>query len=236
MTASSDLAVSVVIPLWNNERYIGEAIASALAQTHPAQEIVVVDDGSTDDSAAIAAAFGPPVRILSTAHAGQGAARNRGARAVTGEVLAFLDADDLWLPTKLERQLAAMVEPPGASIAFAAVEQFFSPELGRTGDPAPMHEAEQRGLLPSTLVCRVDAFWRHGGFPEGISMFELLPWYGRALDAGERIVHLDTEPLVRRRIHDHNTGITQRHARSSVTSTVKAMLDSRRRAAAPPER
>lgn len=98
--------VSVVIPCYNGAAYLRETLESALAQTHAPLEVIVVDDGSTDDSAAIAESFGPPVRVIRQENRGESAARNVGVRASRGDWIAFLDADDLWDPCKLEAQLA----------------------------------------------------------------------------------------------------------------------------------
>lgn len=103
--------VSVIIPAYNAGRIVGRAIESALAQTAPPFEIIVVDDGSSDDTAAVAEKYAGKVRVLRQANAGPAAARNRGARAAAGEWLGFLDSDDAWFPTKLERQLAHVGSP-----------------------------------------------------------------------------------------------------------------------------
>jgi glycosyltransferase involved in cell wall biosynthesis len=100
--------VSVVIPAYNAERFVGEAIESVLAQTHPDVECIVVDDGSTDGTAAVVRAFGPRVRTLEQANKGVSAARNAGVRVATGSLLAFLDADDRWSPDRLSRMLEAL--------------------------------------------------------------------------------------------------------------------------------
>jgi len=104
--------VSVVIPVWNAARYLSETLRSVLRQTRPAEEIVVVDDGSTDESAAVAEEFGARVRVLRQENRGESAARNRGIEAAQGDWIAFLDADDLWHPDKLARQLAAVRADP----------------------------------------------------------------------------------------------------------------------------
>src|ERR1700675_4589185 len=99
----SNPTVSVVIPVYNGAATISRAIESALSQTVPPLEVVVVDDGSQDDTAAVANRF--PVKFVSQANAGPAAARNRGAWISKGQWIAFLDADDSWLPHKTERQL-----------------------------------------------------------------------------------------------------------------------------------
>lgn len=101
------IRVSVVIPAYNAAAFVRDAIDSVLAQTYPEIEIVVVNDGSTDDTPQILAAFGDRVRAHHQPNAGLSAARNIGARLATGDWIAFLDADDLWLPRKIEAQIAA---------------------------------------------------------------------------------------------------------------------------------
>lgn len=96
--------VSVVIPCYNGAAFLRETLDSVLAQTHPVLEVIVVDDGSTDDSAAIAESYGPPVRVIRQANAGESSARNRGIDEAKGSLVAFVDADDLWEPEKLAIQ------------------------------------------------------------------------------------------------------------------------------------
>jgi glycosyltransferase involved in cell wall biosynthesis len=112
--------VSVIIPTYNRAELISQAIDSVLAQTVPAHEIIVADDGSTDDTAAVVAAYGDRVRYLALPHRGQPAAtRNAGIRAATGVLLAFLDSDDLFLPDKLARQIAALAQTPAAGVVYS---------------------------------------------------------------------------------------------------------------------
>jgi glycosyltransferase involved in cell wall biosynthesis len=96
--------VGVVIPAFNVAQYVGQAVESVLVQTLPAARIVVVDDGSVDDTALIVERFGDAVTCIRQENRGVAAARNRGARECGTEWVAFLDADDIWPPTKLERQ------------------------------------------------------------------------------------------------------------------------------------
>lgn len=100
--------ISAVVPCHNAAPYLAAAIGSILGQTCPPHEVIVVDDGSTDDSARIAASYGPPVHVIRQANQGESVARNRGIEAAVGDWIAFLDADDLWVPTKLERQIEAI--------------------------------------------------------------------------------------------------------------------------------
>jgi glycosyltransferase involved in cell wall biosynthesis len=100
------MEISVIIPAWNAERHISRAIRSVLAQTRPADEIIVVDDGSTDGTAEAVQTFGQAVRLIQQPHAGVSVARNTGIAAARGQWMAFLDADDEWLADKLRLQAA----------------------------------------------------------------------------------------------------------------------------------
>lgn len=110
VTRTISETVSVVVPCYNGEEYLRETLESALDQTVPPLEILVVDDGSTDASASIAEAFGDPVRVIRQPNQGESVARNRGIDEARGDWVAFLDADDQWLATKLERQLELVTD------------------------------------------------------------------------------------------------------------------------------
>jgi glycosyltransferase involved in cell wall biosynthesis len=116
--------VSVIIPAYNHARYLGEAIESALAQSHSPLEVIVVDDGSTDETAEVLTRFGDRIRTLRQRNRGPSAARNAGIAAARGDYLAFLDADDLWLPRKLERQLARFAADSSLGFVHCAFETF----------------------------------------------------------------------------------------------------------------
>jgi len=133
--------VSVIIPTYNRSRYIAEAIRSVQAQTHRDVEIIVADDGSTDNTRDIVSQFGQGVTYLQLPHRGQAAAtRNAGLRAAEGEYVAFLDSDDLFLPGKLALQLAVLEQHPEAGLAYSN-GYFFRDDpqvpIGRTLDGLP---------------------------------------------------------------------------------------------------
>jgi glycosyltransferase involved in cell wall biosynthesis len=123
-------SVSVVIPTYNYGQFIAEAIDSVLQQTCPVDEIIIVDDGSTDETRAVVEAFGDRVRYIKQENAGVCAARNRGVAETSGEVIAFLDADDIWEANKVEKQLAAFVEDPEVALVHCGMREFDS----RTGE------------------------------------------------------------------------------------------------------
>jgi glycosyltransferase involved in cell wall biosynthesis len=124
-------SVSVVIPTYNYGRFIGDAIRSVLHQTLPPSEIVVVDDGSTDQTATVVAAFGDAVRYIRQDNAGVSAARNRGVNESAGKLVAFLDADDTWEPTNLEKQVARFEIDDEIGLVHSAMREFDS-ETGET--------------------------------------------------------------------------------------------------------
>ena len=146
-TAAVPPLVSVVIPAWNAQWCVGRAIRSVLDQDIADLEIIVVDDGSNDDTAGVAAAFGAPVRLIRQDNGGMSHARNTGIHAARGRYLAFLDADDQWLPGKLAQQLAVLQARP--TLAFVAgTARFETPDgapCGYWGDPGATI-AQQREL------------------------------------------------------------------------------------------
>lgn len=198
--------VSVIVPAYDDGRWIGEALESILRQTRRADEVIVVDDGSTDDTAAVVARYGPPVRYERQTHAGAGAARNRGVEMAQGDYLAFLDADDLWMDDKLERQLAALAAEPGLDALFGHIQQFESAEPGCPNARHVRFVGEVLpGFVPDTLLIRAEAFRRIGPLREGLSVGEFLPWFASAVDRGLSF-RMAPDVVARRRVHTGNSG------------------------------
>jgi glycosyltransferase involved in cell wall biosynthesis len=218
--------VSVIIPVYNGERYLAEAIQSILAQTYPEREIVVVDDGSTDSSARVAGQFA--VRYVFQQQAGAGAARNRGVESAEGDFFAFLDADDLWTNDKLRLQMDAFATDPELDVVFGRVEQFHSPELdAATRSKIHCPPGTIPGYSPSAMLIKRPAFEQVGPFETGLRLGEWLGWYLRATEAGLCTLMLP-DLVVRRRLHHTNQGIREREARIEYVRALKASLDRRR--------
>jgi glycosyltransferase involved in cell wall biosynthesis len=224
--------VSVVIPCYNAEAYLGEAIDSVLGQKAGPFEIIVVDDGSTDGSSGVARGFGEAVRYERQANAGIAAARNRGVELSAGRYLAFLDADDVWPEGSLARRLDMLRGSPGTACVFGAVEEFVSPELeGDARSRIPLvHDAQPARFAGSMLIER-GAFLRVGFFDPRLRVGEMLDWVARAGDTG--IAMRTGEAIVlRRRIHRDNTVTREKARQSDYLRALRATLARRRAAGA----
>jgi glycosyltransferase involved in cell wall biosynthesis len=173
-------AVGVVVPMYNSERTIAATLASICAQTHRRLDVVVVDDGSTDGSARIAASWcrrDPRVRLVHQSNAGVAAARNAGAEAASAQFLAFVDADDIWAPPKIEYQLAALkAGGPAAGLAYCWYASIDQRDRVVSFGPQPLIEGQAMRKLcqanwignGSSLLLRREAFERAGGYDSSL--------------------------------------------------------------------
>ncbi len=224
---NNKLSISAIIPVYNGERYLGQTIESVLAQSFPVHEILVVDDGSTDRSLAIASQF-PQVTPIQNSHQGAPASRNLGLARASGNWIAFLDADDLWMPTKIERQVQAILDQPSTDLIFTHLQCFVSPDL----EP----EAKTRLYCPpspvvghnaTTMMARHSVFQTVGNFNECLTAGEFVEWLIRAQDASLKSLTLP-DVLAKRRLHKTNVGLTNREDRNQYLHAIKASLDRRR--------
>jgi glycosyltransferase involved in cell wall biosynthesis len=186
----------VVIPAYNAASTIGETIASIMAQTVPAQEILVVDDGSTDGTASVASRINGPIVVISQENGGPGAATTAGFNRVATPLVATLDADDLWLPTKIARQLARLDDDPGLSGVFTLARLFADGT-----DPDPGGDGAVRRLWTrTTLLFRTAAAREIGDLVDLPGQLgELIDWLARSRELGHRHVMIE-EILAMRRI------------------------------------
>jgi glycosyltransferase involved in cell wall biosynthesis len=214
--------------VFNGQVYVADALTSVAAQSVHNLEIIVVDDGSTDSTAKVVRAFGDGrVRYVHQRQSGAAAARNYGVDLARGELLAFLDADDLWTVDKLDRQIASLERADGDMI-FANVEEFISPDRlpGLEGQVKP-HSVSLTGVSIITLLVRREDFDKVGPFDARWHVGEFLDWYARAVDLGLKSAILP-EVLARRRIHETNQGRQNRALRAQYAQVVKRILDRRR--------
>jgi glycosyltransferase involved in cell wall biosynthesis len=222
------MEIGVVIPCYNAESYIAAAIDSVLSQTLPPSRIVVVDDGSTDSSAEVARRFGDRVSVISRPNGGISAARNTGIGVCDTALLAFLDADDLWVESKLERQAAELARSPELDCVFAHAKQFISPELSPEKRAlVACREDAMPARLASAMMVRRDSFLKVGLFDERLDIGETIDWLARADEAGLKGRMLP-EVLLERRLHVTNSGVVMRSSRPDYARVLKAALDRRR--------
>ncbi|AQT69625.1 putative glycosyltransferase EpsJ [Anaerohalosphaera lusitana] len=211
MTKPSSKPVSVILPAYNAAEHIQTAVSSVLAQTAPPQEIIVIDDGSTDNTAEIVKSFGEKVRYIHQPNAGVSAARNTGIKAASAEWIAFLDADDEWLPEKLEKQFALL--DADQSLAFCSANYIrishdrtrsapdVDPEKCRTLTSSDnrfdsYYTAFANGITghTDTMLIRKTILEQVGMFNESISRFEDLDLWFRIAAVTENFGFI-SEPL-----------------------------------------
>lgn len=216
--------VTCVIPVYNGERFVADAIHSVMSQTMPPSEIIVVDDGSTDNTGAVVQAFGDPVRYLRQENQGPAAARNLGVRESAGELIAFLDADDLWHEHKQERQLRRMQERPELQVVFGGLQNVaFDEHSNFNADewPTPL-------FSPCTMLAKRAAFDSIGLFDTDLRRGEDTDWYLRMM---LRKVPYEVMPdiMLQRRVHGKNITAERHAGPDDVVVLLKRVMDKRRR-------
>jgi glycosyltransferase involved in cell wall biosynthesis len=227
--ASARPTVSVIVPVYKGERFLADALDSVAAQTYAPLETIVVDDGSPDASAEVAAGR-PDVRLVRQANQGVAAARNAGLAVARGELLSFLDQDDEWLPDKLARQVAHLLEHPDVAIVLAHMHHVLLEDTPRPPWFRPEWLIQpQPGFTPSVWLIRRDAFERVGEFDTGYEVACDSDWLARAKDAGLRQAMLD-EVLVRWRVHGANGTYDQETMRREMLRMVRGSATRQRRA------
>ena len=227
--------VTAIMPVRDGEAYLAAALDSILGQSEPAAEVVVVDDGSVDRTPEILAGYGDALRVLRQPHGGHAAAMNTGITAARAEILAFLDADDLWEPDALAVRLARLRQVDRPDIVAGHVVQFVSPELDTSAatsfhfDPRPTAS----GLFQASLIRR-DVFTRVGLLDSTLPSAANIDWMSRARFAGVRFATID-DVVARRRLHRSNMGVTMGAIRLKALTDVVRMHHERTRASTPPE-
>lgn len=198
LLASAAAPVSVLIPCHNNAGHIAAAIGSALAQSCPPAQVIVIDDGSSDDSCTIIGRFGDRVQLVKQPNRGAAAARNTGVRHATGALIAFLDGDDAWPIDSLAIRLAEL-ERSGADLVYGGVRQC----IGSVGDDAPALGGVIAGRLAGAMLVRRDVFLRVGMFDKRLTTAETIDWVARAqaLGVSEAVC---AATVLFRRIHGAN--------------------------------
>jgi glycosyltransferase involved in cell wall biosynthesis len=224
----ADPTVSVVVLAYNSGRWIEQALDSVVAQPYRPLDVVVVDDGSTDETAPLARQFRDthpelPVHVISQPNRGVGAARNRGLALVGGELVAFLDADDVWTAASLTARVPLLQADSSIDIVVGNEQRFLTEPRGRRRQLGPA----RRSCAMGALLLRRDSLERNGPFAEHVGLAEGLDWLLRARELGLREASV-ADLILWRRVHDANYTRGYRDAGAELAGVLKASLDRRR--------
>lgn len=223
----NNVLISVIIPVYNGDRYLAETIESVLGQTYSPIEIIVVDDGSTDRSAEIAKSYAE-IDYIYQSNQGVSVARNNGIAAANGEFIAFIDADDVWTSDKLSVQIDLLLNNPDTTGNMVQYRNFLesgiSPHNGLSKD---FFDKIHIGYIPSTLVVRKTVFEKVGLFNPSYRYGEDFDWFVRVQEAGLSMPVID-KVLVNKRYHDLNLSYQSLKDRTCLTKIFKASLERKR--------
>lgn len=219
--------VSVIVPVYNGERYLACALQSIFDQDYHPFEVIVIDDGSTDNSAEIAQSY-KEIHYIYQPNQGVTVTRNVGISTARGEFIAFLDQDDMWTPNKLSVQVDYLLKHTEVGYVLARQNIFLEPG---TRAPSWLKKElllnDQVGYLPGTLVARRSVFKQIGLFDPAYRIGSDTDWLARAKDAGVSMVILP-EVLLHRRIHRHNQSAQTQIMNLELIRLLKASIDRRR--------
>ncbi len=229
----SNPLVSCIVPAFNSGRYIGEALDSIVAQTWRHTEMIVVDDGSSDDTVEVVAGYGSRVSCIRQDNAGPAATRNAGVAAASGDLVAFLDADDLWHEEKLERQISCFDAKPGIEACVTYAKMFWVPQLEYEAEGYRENPRSDGipGYATTTLLAKRGLFDKIGFFREDLWFSDATEWFMRAR---EQNVALEIIPDVLTYHRMHELNLTRRRSGASKAEFARIVGESliRRRAAA----
>jgi alpha-1,6-rhamnosyltransferase len=215
--------VSIIVPAFNSELYLDEALDAVERQDHPNVEVIVVDDGSTDRTAELVRRrLG--VQLIQQANSGPSAARNAGINVAKGEYLTFCDADDRFRPQKVSLQAAHLDEHPRIGCVLVHHETFFA-----EGTSRPEWLSAEEGVQPQSAMVRRSVVERVGGFDPDYRLTEGLEWLSRMRDAGIGIDVLDAV-CVERRIHENNLSYQRAGLQRNMLRSLHARIERNRRA------
>jgi glycosyltransferase involved in cell wall biosynthesis len=221
------MKLSVIVPVYNGAEFLAEAIASIRTQNYSPLEIIIVDDGSTDGTASLIQSLGNDMRIFHQANSGPSAARNRGLAEATGELISFLDADDIWASDKIKSQIAYLGAHPQVEIVQGLSQPFRV--IRKNGD---LHHE----YLSPVWLCKLDSalfyrrvFDRVGLIDRQRRMGEDLDWFCRARESGLQIAVMNEVSIYYRR-HEHNVTSTINQITQANLAVLRKSLQRRRMA------
>lgn len=217
----SNPKVSVIIPTYNRSHFIKDAVESVFNQTYSNFELIVIDDGSTDNTKEVLAEYGDKLQYVYQNNQGRSAARNLGISFAKGEYIAFLDSDDVWFADKLERQVPVLESAPENVVLVhgykCIVDKNLQPILGWELKLRNLYALAERGeetyenylhsncIFTSTILVRKSIIRQIGGYDTSLTSIEDLDFYLRLLLLNYNFVFISEPPLIKYRCHEHNT-------------------------------
>lgn len=227
MEKNINSVISVIIPVFNGENYLTEAIESVLNQTYQALELIIIDDGSTDGTSQIVGEYNEQIIYVLKEHSGIGDTLNRGISKAQGKYIAFLDADDLWVENKLDLQIAS-INKSDVDMIFGYIQQFISPELN---EKEKLRIYCPDGAIPGysrdTILIKKKTFIQVGLFSANYRVGEFIDWYMRAQNIGLKSFML-ANIVAKRRLHQTNIMRQDYQMKIDYVRILKAGLDRRR--------
>jgi glycosyltransferase involved in cell wall biosynthesis len=216
--------ISVIIPFFNTEKYLEQAIESVRRQSIKPTEIILVNDGSTDQSVNIAKKYEKETILLNQDNKGAAAARNLGFKYSKGNLLAFLDADDIWDKKCLEVLLTQLEKNDSLEMAFGSMKEFISPELGESsGLNARENTQNKQAFMISSGLFRRVVFEKVGLLNETLRVAEFIDWIDRAKVSGIQY-ETNSQIVLYRRIHKSNQGSEKQNHFKDYTKVLRAAL------------
>jgi len=222
------------MPAYNAEKYVCEAMDSVFQQAYQPLEFIIINDGSTDDTEATIEQYinqhplSDHIQFHKQINNGVAATLNRGVSLARGQYIAFIDADDIWEPNKLSKQMAVIKKQPDLDMVFGHAQQFYSPELtkaerGKMRCPT----SKEPATLQTAMLIKASSLQKLDGFNERWRKGHFLDWFSRAREKGLKYVTLP-DVVYRRRLHTSNMGIYMRDNYVDYVRILKASLDRRR--------
>lgn len=220
------MKASVIIPVYNGSQYLATTLDSVLAQTYPLHEIIVIDDGSTDSSPEILRSYGDRLRVTRQDNRGIAPTRNLGLQLATGDVINFIDQDDLWPAGRTEALVKALQSDPEAQIAVGQVEILY--ERSRPLSPLDNFGTAIREFYLGSLCIRKEVFEVVGPFHTGLGYADDVDFLMRRREAKIRAVYIDDIAL-RYRLHESNTSFDRKKTNSYLMAALRESLQRRRK-------
>lgn len=223
--------VSIIVPAYNAGSFIKETLESAINQDYVPIEIIVIDDGSTDDTVNVVKSFGDSVTLIQNNHQGSAIARNTGIKISNGDYLVFLDADDLLTASSIKSRINALENNPDIQLAFGHQQYFYDDHMDNTlrkNLEAQYGDKTVPAEIISTLMLSRNDFLKIGYFEVNQNLHDFLGWYGSARDYGFKPMVVD-DVVIKRRIHNNN--LSRNQGNQTLASSLKHLLDQRRQQA-----